>query len=144
MLESATYTSGTPPPNIYNRDNLIIYSNPDGYTFVAGDISLDITDLTDNCCDSLSMVNNIDWTIDFADTPDPASASAPPLTHTPISGTGQPSSYGIDMFFPGDGVEFQTVIHHITYTVTDCHGNVAATQTEEIIVTPRPEIIKMN
>ena len=71
------------------------------------------------------------------------------MSNGSISGTGQPSTYMVlgvptDMFFPGDGVEFETIIHHITYTVTDCNGNIAATQTQEIVVTPRPEIIKMN
>ncbi len=144
MIVSATYTNGTPAPNIYNRDNLIIYSNPDVYTFIAGDKSLDITNLSDNCCDALSMVGNIRWRIDFAQTPNPDGPAGTMMNNGFIEGTGQPSTYGSDMLFPGDGVTFKSVVHTITYTVEDCNGNVSLTHTENITVTPRPEIIKMN
>jgi hypothetical protein len=139
MIVSATYTNGT--PNIYNRDNLIIFSNPDVYTFIAGNASLDLTNLADNCCVPADLV--INWKIDFAQTPDPAGPVGTMKSNGSVSGTGQPSTYGSDMFFPGDGVTFNSVVHTITYTVTDCHGNTAPTKTENITVTPRPNIVKL-
>lgn len=142
MLYSATYTFGTPAPNIYNRDNLIIYSNPDGYTFSAGNKTLDLINLADNCCVPENMI--INWRIDFAPTPDPAGPVGAMLNNGFIMGPGQPSGYGSDMLFPGDGVTFQPVIHTITYTVKDCNDNTSAAKTENITITPRPEIIKMN
>jgi hypothetical protein len=142
LLYSAEFTTGT--PNIYNRENLIIYSNPDSYTFIDGNTTLDLTNLEDNCCDSLSMVNNIQWRIDFTPTPDPAGPAGAMLNNGFITGNGQPSEYGIDMFFPGDGVTFQTVTHTITYTMEDCHGNISLTHTENIVVIPRPQLIEIN
>lgn len=140
MIESATFST---TPNIYNRDNLIIYSNPDGYTFISGNTLLDLTDLDDNCCDSLSMVNNIEWTIDFADTPDPDGPAGKMMDNGTISGTGQPSSRLADMFFPGDGVLFDPVVHTISYTLTDCNGNESDPVATTITVNPRPKIEKL-
>jgi hypothetical protein len=152
-IQWATYTNGSPSPEPFNRDNLILFPNPDGYTFVAGNITLDLTNLDDNCCTPADPANptdindpehfTINWTITFVQTPDPDGPAGALLTHTPISGTGQPSDYGSDIYMPGDGINFTTVTHTITYTVTDCHGNVAATQTQNIEVTPRPKIEKM-
>jgi len=142
MLYSATYTTGTPNPNIYTDDNLILNPSPDVYTFEVGDTTLNITNLDDNCCDLDSLT--IHWRIDFTDTYDPMNfISSPTLVHRDsIVGTGQPSEYGVDILFPGDGVEFKSVTHFISYWVEDCNGNVSPEQTEEIIVTPRPELIK--
>gem|GEM_PF-2138405 len=142
MLYSAIYTTGATDP--FNRDNLVLNPSPDVYTFEAGNTALDLTDLQDNCCDSLSMVDNISWTINFADTPDPDGPVGTMMSNGSISSSGQPSEYG-QILFPGDGVEFNTVTHTITYTLEDCHGNVSTPPvTEYIYITPRPEIIKQN
>jgi hypothetical protein len=143
MLYSATYTTGTPNPNIYTEDNLILDPSPDAYTFEAGNTTLDISNLDDNCCDLDSLT--IHWRIDFVDTYDPINFVSSPtfISHASISGTGQPSAYGVDILLPGDGVTFETVIHHISYWVEDCNGNISDEQIEEIIVTPRPELIKI-
>ena len=138
QIESAIYTVGSPQP--FNRENLIIYSNPDVFTFEAGNTTLDITNLKDNCCAPDELI--INWTISFADTPDPDGPAGTMMSNGSITGTGQPSTYGSDMFFPGDGVNFETVTHTITYTVTDCNGNISLTHTENIEVTPRPQLIK--
>jgi hypothetical protein len=147
LIQSATYTIGTPQP--FNRDNLIIYSNPDGYTFIAGNKTLDLTELEDNCCAPEDMT--INWKIDFAQTPDPDGPEGTMMSTSSITGTGQPSEYKDPVtgqpsiiFFPGDGVTFTTVTHTITYEVWDCYGNGPVIKAEDIIVTPRPQIIKMN
>jgi hypothetical protein len=147
LIQSATYTTGTPEP--FNRDNLIIYSNPDVYTFISGNKTLDLTELKDNCCALDDMT--IKWKIDFAQTPDPDGPEGTMMSNGSSTGTGQPSEYidpvtGLqsDMLFPGDGVTFTTVTHTITYEVWDCNGNGPVTKQEDIIVTPRPQIIKMN
>ena len=142
MLLSATYVVSNPNPNSGVDPNLVKNPSPDYFTFESGNTTLDLTDLADNCCDPEDLI--INWTIDFTDTPDPLNPSGTPLTHASISGTGQPSNYGSDMHFPGDGVNYTTVTHHITYEVSDCHGNGPVLKTEEIVVTPRPEIIKTN
>ena len=140
MLHSVVYNESAPNPNSGVDPNLVKNPSPDYYTFESGNTTLDLTDLADNCCDPEDLI--INWRIDFADTPDPLNPSGTPLTHASISGTGQPSTHGSDMFFPGDGVNYTTVTHHITYEVSDCHGNGPVIKTEEIVVTPRPEIIK--
>jgi len=149
MLVSAVYSASSPNPNSGIDPNLIISPSPDYYTFKAGDESLDLTVLDDNCCGTNSLT--IDWHIDFTNVPDPFNPSGPVLVHPSISGTGQPSTYidpvsglAADIFLWGDGVNYATITHFITYKVTDCHGNIADEQTKPIIITPRPEIIKMN
>ena len=141
FLYSAVFTSANPNPNLNADDNLILNPSPDYFTFISGNTALDLITLDDNCCDSTSMT--IDWRIDFSNTPDPLN---PPsvLIHAFISGTGQPSTYGSNMYFPGDGVYFTNITHIITYWVTDCNGNISETQTENIVITPRPELIKQN
>jgi hypothetical protein len=141
MLNSVTYTVGSPNPNIYSDDNLILDPSPDYYTFISGDSSLDITGLTDNCCNAANLI--INWVIQFTDTPDPLNPTGPALSHPDISGTGQPSTYGNDIYMWGDGVTFGAVTHTITYWVTDCNGNNSPSQTETIIIRPRPELIKV-
>jgi hypothetical protein len=66
------------------------------------------------------------------------------VTHPSISGTGQPSTYGSDILLWGDGVTFTTITHTISYWVEDCNGNTSQTQIQNITITPRPQIIKMN
>ena len=89
----------------------------------------------------------INWRIDFVDVPspyptDPLNPAGPYISHAPISGTGQPSTHVGNIELWGDGVEFKTITHTITYWVEDCNGNISAEQTENIIINPRPEIIK--
>jgi hypothetical protein len=141
MLNSVTYTVGTPNPNVYSDDNLILDPSPDYYTFISGDTRLDLTDLTDNCCASGDL--EIHWIIQFSDTPDPLNPTGPQITRPDLIGTDQVSAFGSDILFPGDGVYFTAVTHTITYWVTDCNGNDSPTQTENIVITPRPEIIKI-
>ncbi len=142
MLSSAVYNTVNPNPNIGTDPNLIKNPSPDYYTFEAGNTSLDITDLNDNCCPEEELT--IHWEIDFSDTKDPLNPTGTPLTHATISGTGQPSTYGSDIQFPGDGVYFTEITHTITYWVEDCNGNTSKTKTQNIIVTPRPQITKQN
>ncbi len=140
-LYSAIFTLTNPNPIEGVDPNLIKNPSPDYMTFEAGDTSLDLTDLDDNCCDLASMT--IHWRIDFDDVPDPLSPGDY-ISHPSISGTGQPSTYGGDIYMWGDGVTFTTVYHSITYWVEDCHGNTSQESSGTIIVTPRPEIIKGN
>jgi hypothetical protein len=58
--------------------------------------------------------------------------------------TGQPSAYGANILIPGDGINFNDVVHTVTYWVVDCHGNVSEPQTRIVIIKPRPNIIKQN
>ena len=149
LLVSAVYSATSPNPNSGIDPNLIIVPSPDYYTFKAGNITLDLTDLDDNCCGTASLTVN--WRIKFTDVPNPLNPAGPALTHADIIGTGQPSDYidavsGLpaDIYMWGDGVNFTTVTHSIYYWVEDCHGNTSEEQRGEINVTPRPEIIKMN
>ncbi|WP_299581035.1 PKD-like domain-containing protein [uncultured Sunxiuqinia sp.] len=135
---------------VYNPEtNDIVPIRPDWYNFISGDTRLDINfddshEVSDNCASSTNY--SIRWRIDFAPTPDPTDLEAPYtyVTQAPITGIGQPSNYGSNIRFYGDGVTFQNVIHTITYWIKDCAGNESAPQTREIIITPRPQIIKMN
>ncbi|MGD9929768.1 MAG: PKD-like domain-containing protein [Mangrovibacterium sp.] len=121
---------------------------PDWYTFVDGDNRLDldladINEVSDNCAAPDDLT--IRWQIDFTSTPDPYDQVAPPtlVPQTPITGNGQPSTYGSDILFYGDGVTFTNITHTITYWVTDCAGNESSPQIREIVITPRPQIIKL-
>ncbi|QIA06266.1 HYR domain-containing protein [Draconibacterium halophilum] len=146
-LHWAVYSPGSPNP-VYNHTNPLLEKSPVDYrTMFAGDEYLNLLTLEDNCCDSTEMI--IHWRIEFSDTPDPQTGDA--VTHDDISGTGQPASYRhpvtdvpTDIYLWGDGVTFTEVVHHIFYWVEDCNGNTSETVVEEIIITPRPEIIKTN
>ena len=141
-LTSVIFDPNNPNPIINHIDpNLDKVPSPDYRTFEAGNTSLDLTDLEDNCCDSVDLT--INWRIDFTDVPDPINPGID-ISHPPISGTGQPSEYGSDILLWGDGVFFTTVTHYITYWVEDCNGNITDEITEEITITPRPRIIKVN
>ncbi len=114
-------------------------TRPDFYLVKAGDYSLDVTGLHDNCCAPASIIVN--WRIDFVPTPD----TIPPfnLVNTPpLTGTGQPSAFGTDIHLPGDGHDFLDITHTITYWATDCNGNVSSTSTMNIVVRPRANVIK--
>lgn len=102
------------------------WTRPDWY-ILNGTTELDITGISDNCC----TTNTISWIIDFAGN-DPAQPS--------ISGTGQPSLYGpIKLWGRPD---YQEIIHTITYTVTDCNGNISVPQMITITIRPRPNVVK--
>jgi hypothetical protein len=110
----------------------ILPARPDYYLFIAGNPALDISDISDNCCGTASMT--IHWRIDFSGG-----------TPTSITGTGQLSTYGSDIQFPGDStLPYDTdLVHTITYWVEDCHGNTSPTQTQNITIKPRPNVVKM-
>ncbi|WP_319230934.1 HYR domain-containing protein [Draconibacterium orientale] len=145
-LHWATYNESDPTPYFGHVDPNLIKSPIDYRTLIAGDTDLDLTSLTDNCCDSLSMINNLQWRIEFADTPDPITGDA--VSHPDITGQGQPSDYAIDgvpkdIYLWGDGVTFKTVTHSIFYWIEDCNGNpVTEELRKEITITPRPQVIK--
>ena len=132
---------------VYNgdADDLVYdpdYPNEDYNLFESGNTSLDIDlgTFVDNCC-VISDGYSIRWEIDF-DGNDPSEPT--------ISGNGQPSTYlnpntGLpgDILLWGDGVNFQSRVHTITYWITDCHGNESAPIQTTITVSPRPELIKV-
>lgn len=118
----------------------VIYDQPDYYTFKPGDLQLDLNPalFTDNC--DLNCQVEIRWRIDFS----PAPGTIPPhdmITQPPVTGTGQPSEVTGTIQFPGDGVNFNEVVHHITYWIVDCSGNVSEPMTQTITIRPRPNII---
>jgi hypothetical protein len=141
-LHWAEYDPANATPTFNHVDPLVEKNPVDYRTLPAGDISLDLTSLEDNCCDSLSMVANLNWRIDFSTTPDPFTGA--PVSHPSISGTGQPSTAGIEILLWGDGVFFLNAFHTITYWVDDCNGNPSEELTVDITITPRPEVIKQN
>jgi len=130
-LNSAAYISSA----------LKINPDPDYYLFKSGSTLFDLdpvaNNFSDNCCATNSLV--IHWRLDFTNTPN---QTPPPavLTHPSITGTGQPSAYGSDIQLPGDGVNFTSVVHTITYWLVDCNGNRSADQVVNISVNPRPKV----
>jgi len=101
------------------------WRRPDWYV-LSGTTELDIT-ATDNCCSTFS----ISWVIDFPETV--------PLQPS-ITGTGQPSEFGPIVLW-GTPLNVE-LTHIITYTITDCNGNTLEPISVNIIIKPRPEIIK--
>lgn len=127
-LSFATYNAATQDINP---------DRPEYYTFINGDTRLDLNaaSFTDNC--PLSCAVEIRWKIDMNDgTRIPALPSQ--------YQTGQPSAFGSDIQFLGDGTNFTSVIHTITYWIVDCAGNVSEPQTQNITIKPRPNITKLN
>jgi subtilisin-like proprotein convertase family protein len=110
---------------------------PEYFTFVAGNTSLDLNPSTfgDNC--PLSCVVEIRWKIDMHDG---TRIPALPVAYQ----TGQPSAFGSDIRFLGDGVGHTNTIHTITYWIVDCSGNVSDPKTQTITIKPRPTIIGIN
>ena len=108
-------------------------ARPDYFLFKAGNTDLDLNPATfdDNC--SSSCTYEIRWRLDFQD-----GTFLPALPDMYI--TGQPSGYGVDIPLPGNAIT--NVLHHITYYLVDCSGNVAAPKTAGIIIKPRPDVIK--
>jgi hypothetical protein len=107
-------------------------ARPDYYIFAAGNTDLDLVTGTfgDNCTCSFE----IRWRIDFED-----GTFLPALPDTLISG--QPSVYSIAIQLPGNAIS--NALHHITYQIIDCSGNVSAPKTVGIIIKPRPDVIKV-
>ncbi len=132
---------------VYNgdADNLVYnpnYPDADYYIFEIGNDTLDINLATysDNCC-TIADAYSIRWLIEFEGNDG---------SEQDIVGTGQPSTYidgvtgnPIDLLLWGDGVNFQDRIHHITYWMTDCNGNESLPVVREIIIKPRPQLIKV-
>nr|WP_320023639.1 HYR domain-containing protein [uncultured Draconibacterium sp.] len=111
------------------------FPSADYYLLQSGDTDLDIdmSTYSDNCCKTTDSYF-IRWEIDFDQ-----DGNLPGLPN--ISGSGQPSEYG-SIHLWGDGVNFQSRIHDITYWITDCNGNESAPVKTTITITPRPEILK--
>ena len=123
---------------IYNAATVDINPvRPDYFTFVSGSTTLDIDPLTftDNC--NLSCPVEIRWRIDMNN------GTLIPALPAPYQ-TGQPSAYGNDIQFLGDGTTFGSVIHTITYWIVDCWGNVSDPVIRTITVNPRPNLTKLN
>ena len=108
-------------------------ARPDYFLFKAGNTDLDLNPATfaDNCPSLCTY--EIRWRIDFQD-----GTFMPALPDTYI--TGQPSGYGIDIQLPGSALS--DVLHHITYSVVDCSGNISDPKTVGVIIKPRPDVIK--
>ncbi len=121
-----------------NFDNPTMDINPgrpDYYIFEKGNTDLDLNPslYIDNC--PINCVFEIRWRIDFEDgTFLPA---LPALFYT-----GQPSAHNNNIQFAGDALN--SVLHHITYQIVDCSGNISAPQKVKIAINPRPNIIKTN
>ena len=103
---------------------------PDCYLFKKGSLVLDVipTNISDNCTPGDQLV--LHWKIDYSD----------PTTNPSISGTGQLSTYGSDIIFPGDGSSFKDVVHTITYWVVDQSGNESVHMPVSITIHPRPAV----
>ena len=149
-LDCAVYNEYNQNPRLEDNEHINpnLEKDPVDYrTMYAGDTFLDLTSLEDNCCDSLSMINNLQWRIEFQDTYDSATGAV--VSHPNISGQGQPSEYpdpvtGIaaDIYLWGDGVYFTTVTHSIFYWIVECNGNAITVELrKDINITPHPQVI---
>ncbi len=116
----------------------IIIGNSDYYIFKPGDTRLDLSPSNFADIFSSSCAAEIHWQINFAPTPDPITHHS--VTKASVTGIGQPSKIIENILFPGDGVNFRNVVHTITYQVVDCHGNIFYTNTQMIMIKPRPRI----
>ena len=104
----------------------------------AGSTDLDLNPIisfSDNCTPKNILVLN--WRIDYA-----ATVPAAPVPF--ITGTGQPSTYGSTIIFLGDPINFKDVVHTITYWITDQCGNESLHKVANLVIKPRPDIIKQN
>ncbi len=140
---SAVYNPA-PTPGITPEYDDITTARPEYYQFTLGsnifDLDPNVNNFNDNCCADNQLV--IHWRIDFSPTPDPSTALHPPVTKPAIPAqTGQPSIYG-NIEFPGDGVNFINIDHHLYYWLVDCNGNASAEQMVTITIKPRPNVIK--
>ncbi|NLB54942.1 MAG: HYR domain-containing protein, partial [Lentisphaerae bacterium] len=145
MLYQATYYTSDGLKRYLDHNNVDPHpypiDNPDVDFFLLrhGDTSLDLDlnalNYSDNCCE-ITDDYEINWEIDFDG------------TEPSVSGIGQPSAYTVsgnpaDIKLWGDGFNFQEKTHTITYWITDCHGNESEPIVRDIIITPRPQIIKV-
>jgi len=117
----------------------VIIELPDYYIFKSGDTRLDLSPSNFANIIPPSCAIEIHWQIDFSPTPDPITHL--PVTKPSVSGIGQPSAFGTNILFPGDGVNFNSVVHTITYQVVDCHGHISYTNSQTITIKPRPKIL---
>jgi hypothetical protein len=111
------------------------WTRPDWYIVPAGSTELDLLDLDDNCWDENQLI--ISWTISFGG------------EHPDIVGTGQPSTYDDpDVAGSPNPIKiwgtnnYMEITRTITYTVTDCNGNPAVSEPVEILIRPRPNVLK--
>jgi hypothetical protein len=108
---------------------------PDWYIMAKGSTDLDLDPVSyfsDNCTSKMKLV--LHWRIDFATT---TPAPAVPF----ITGTGQPSA-GSLIEFLGDALTHKDVVHTISYWIIDQCGNVSLEKSANIVIKPRPDIIK--
>ena len=120
-ISEAVYNEGAE-----NTPNDLTTLRPDFYLFSPSNTLLNISAQTDNCA---LAANPIAWTIHFADTtPD-------------LSGSGQLSAYV--PVLPLTGIPFPVGTNTITYTLTDAAGNLSITESVDLIVAPRPDILKL-
>ncbi|MCX6305076.1 MAG: hypothetical protein NT040_08915 [Bacteroidetes bacterium] len=107
-------------------------ARPDYYLFSPGNTTLNLNPATfaDNC--PLTCSVEIRWRISFFD-----GTFLPPVL--PYN-TGQPSTFGSNIQFPGSVTG--DVTHSITYWIVDCNGNVSLPVTVNVTIKPRPDIIK--
>ncbi len=144
VVDDQPPTFATPTPKTYcvHEIDTAIYWNPtmdflparpDYYIFTSGNTDLDLNPATfaDNC--PLNCSVQIRWRITFFD-----GSTIPPLPS--LYNTGQPSTYGSDIHFPGSATN--TVVHTITYQIVDCHGNVSLPLSITITILPRPIVTK--
>ena len=132
-VENLSNVEYNPLTTVINPDR------PDYYTFLHGDTRLDLNTSLFSDDEPLTCPSNIRWQIDFS----PASDFNSPynlVTQPPITGFGKPSEHIGNILFPGDGVNFNPVVHHITWWIKDCAGNESPPQTRSIKINPRPKI----
>lgn len=142
-LITATYNPN-PTPGIIPEYDDITFPRPEYYLFSDGSILFDldpiINNFNDNCCEDEAL--ELHWRIEFSPVPNPATVAHELITEPPIPDqTGQPSEYG-DIEFPGDGVYFTNIDHHLYYWLVDCNGNPSAEQALIITIKPRPNVVK--
>ncbi len=117
--------------NYNDTTNGDVNTPPDYYEFPVDYTDLDITNVSDDCCDT---ENTITWTI------------TPTSSGTTISGTGQPSAtlsskkLWLDVATSNPKSSYTEKTYTIKYKVTDCNGNKSEEQTTTITIKPRPKI----
>jgi hypothetical protein len=133
-LMSAVYNPATNDID-YNPD-YPLPADEDYYLFRGSEnstvLDIDPDTFSDNCCKDpfVPTALNMRWTITLDD-------------GSVFSGTNQPSTSGTDIQLWGDGVDFLNRTHTITFWVTDCNLVESAPVTRNIVITPRPKIVKV-
>jgi len=124
-IDTATY---------YDPNMDITPDRPEYHLFKAGDTDLNLNPATfaDNC-PLINCGTEIRWRISFFD------GTFLPLLPS-LYNTGQPSDYPSDIQLPGSVTG--DIVHHITYQIVDCNGNVSLPLTITITIKPRPNVIK--